>query len=282
MMPTNKEEQFALDRELEQHIQVHSEQLYLESDVLRSLQMELKKFPQRFPRTRPFWQQLWFHRVALPLAGVAAIWSVIILMPEPHEKMHTVAPVKGRKIEPKQKKHVIHKKGHVRKSKKPITRRAKVVKRAVTNKMIPKGISFSLMAIGQATGYQKKVKVKNGEVLYEGDQIQIQYHFPRKMHMMVASINQKGEVSIFAPLSGKKSMMTPKEKGHFAPLELDDYIGLERIVAFASETPFEASSIKKHLQQAFQKAGKDLLLLKQVDGEQPIAWTVLLNKQKTQ
>ena len=94
-----------------------------------------------------------------------------------------------------------------------------------------KGIALKLWYTGAALKFRAKSRVQEGDTLSPGDQIQLTYENHRAMHMVVASINHKGEVSILAPLEGKSSQRVAIGKGAFEVLELDDYIGQERLFA---------------------------------------------------
>lgn len=88
---------------------------------------------------------------------------------------------------------------------------------------------------------------QNGSVLFPGDVIQFKYEFLQPTHMMIVSLNQRGEVFPFVPLNGKESIRVPAGTGTLPKrlsLILDGYTGPERFFFFGSRKPFTLKSVR--------------------------------------
>jgi len=99
------------------------------------------------------------------------------------------------------------------------------------------------------------------EKLAPGTFIQFDLRVFRKLHLMIASINQKGEISLFVPLEGQKSLLVSSGVQPLpanGSLELDKYLGLERIFVAVSLRSFHAGQLKTSMKKAFHKAKKEL------------------------
>ncbi|HAA56901.1 MAG TPA: hypothetical protein DCE42_19195 [Myxococcales bacterium] len=143
---------------------------------------------------------------------------------------------------------------------------------------IPKGFSMSLWYTGKALGYRAKAQVREAQVLVPGDQIQFEYKSPAETHILIASLNQRGEVSRYVPLDGSMSQRLQRGHGYFAPLELDDYIGLERIFVLVSHRPFSAKKAKRAIQQAFTKHKRRWSRLRHIPGPWRVQWSLSIRK----
>lgn len=120
--------------------------------------------------------------------------------------------------------------------------------------------------------------------LNPGDLIQFSYTLPKAVHLMIVSINERGDISKFVPLDQQGSVRRQAGQGELPnaqdSLELDDYIGMERLFVVYRQKPFDFSMLKSVVAQAFQKAGKDLKDLKEL----PKPWhhqNFLIHKTKT-
>lgn len=88
---------------------------------------------------------------------------------------------------------------------------------------------------------------QNGSVLFPGDVIQFKYTFLQPTHIMIVSLNQKGEVFPFVPLNGKESIRIPAGTGTLPKrlsLILDRYTGPERFFFFGSRNSFTLQSVR--------------------------------------
>jgi|GEM_PF-3075794 len=122
----------------------------------------------------------------------------------------------------------------------------------------------------------------NGQKLFPGDFIQFQYKIPKKVHIMITSINQKGEVFAFIPFQGGSSMLLQRKKGTLpseASLELDDYIGPERFFVILANDSFTFTQVKRVLKKTVSLQSKTLHVAKRF----PSQWwvkTILIQKSK--
>jgi hypothetical protein len=102
---------------------------------------------------------------------------------------------------------------------------------------------------------------KDGEILCPSALIQFHYQLIEQGHLMIVSLNEKGDIFSFVPFQGKKSVDIDTIKGYLpraGSLELDDYIGLERFFLFWSSRPFSLQELKSSLKQDWKNAHKDL------------------------
>lgn len=123
--------------------------------------------------------------------------------------------------------------------------------------------------------------VRPGQVLHPGDFVQFRYSAPRPLHIMIVSLNNKGEVFAFHPFQGKRSSkMTPGEqrsiptKGSF---ELDDYLGPERFFIVISRRSFPFSLVKKILTHAYKVSKGKIERIQRIPGPWR-AHTILIKK----
>lgn len=142
-----------------------------------------------------------------------------------------------------------------------------------------KGVALKLWYTGAALRFKAKARVQEGDALSPGDQIQLTYENNRPMYMVIASINEKGEVSILAPLDGKTSQRLDAGKGAFEVLELDDYIGQERLFALSALSSFSVTQAKASLKRAFAAAGGKLKQIQTIKGPWMVGWSLLIRKQ---
>ncbi|MCB9639754.1 MAG: DUF4384 domain-containing protein [Myxococcales bacterium] len=106
-------------------------------------------------------------------------------------------------------------------------------------------------------GFVHKRAADPQTILQEGDIVQFSYEAPQAMHLMVVSINKKGDVSLYLPFEQRKSLAIPQGKGFFPPdssLVLDDYQGPELFLFFSAQKPFSFKRIQSMLKQAYHRA----------------------------
>lgn len=136
----------------------------------------------------------------------------------------------------------------------------------------PKGgpSSFTLyFSRKTAEGFQHKEDAKPGEILREGDLIQVGYVAPQPLHFLLLSLNQRGEVSAIVPLEAKESLPLPKGRGTLpkeGSLALDENLGLELFLFLVSDAAFSFATAQKAVEAAYQKVGGDLRKLQTIPG----------------
>ncbi len=131
-------------------------------------------------------------------------------------------------------------------------------------------------------GSQYSQWTRNGERLQPGALIQFAYQLPVPQHMMVVSLNQKGQVSVFFPLGKKQSALRQSGEGTIPPnqsLELDNSIGEERIFVIASANPFSLSTVQEALLQAFKEKSGNLTRSIRLSKPWKV-YSILIRKQK--
>jgi hypothetical protein len=114
-----------------------------------------------------------------------------------------------------------------------------------------------LYARQTSAGFVHKQAATPNTTLQEGDIVQFAYEAPQAMHLMVVSVHQKGEVSLYLPFERTHSLPIAQGKGFFpsdSSLILDHSVGKERFFFLAAPRPFAFQPIKARLQQAYQKA----------------------------
>jgi len=129
-------------------------------------------------------------------------------------------------------------------------------------------------------GSKQSRYARDQQRLHPGDLIQFVYRLRRPAYVMVVSLNQRGEISSFVPLHQTSSVLTPQRRGAFPPssaLQLDDYLGLERIFMLLAPTPFTLRRVKAALRRGYRQAGRDLHRLTALSGPWQ-AHTLLIHK----
>lgn len=132
-----------------------------------------------------------------------------------------------------------------------------------------------------AQGFVVRHKTDTQQRLAPGDLIQFHYeaiHAP--LHIMIVSLNERGEVSPYIPFE-KKSSIQIKGEGRLpktGSLVLDGYIGLERVFVLTAGKRFSLTRVKRSLTRAFEKAHRRLAVLQEVPGPWNVR-TYLLRKQ---
>lgn len=134
------------------------------------------------------------------------------------------------------------------------------VKRQTVPSAVAKNL-FSVRMLHIQPGQTKSSWTHHQAVLEPGALIQFELHLYKALHVAVLSINQKGVISAFVPLSAKKSIYKPQGKQSLpykGSLELDDYIGLERIFVLFSKHAFSMNTARKHIRQAYIRARRNI------------------------
>ena len=94
--------------------------------------------------------------------------------------------------------------------------------------------------------------VRRDGVFHPGERIQFTYSCGKERYFILASIDETGNVSVFYPTAGNRSMRL--EPGNGVPLphsiRLDDYIGTERYIAVFSETPLSVTSVTDKIRKS--------------------------------
>lgn len=143
---------------------------------------------------------------------------------------------------------------------------------------IPKGLSIRLWYTGAGLKFRAKSEVRDGDTLEPGDLIQLSYHTAEPTYLVIASINHRGDVSILAPLEGKKSLLLKKGKGTLETLELDEYIGVEKLVALTSTSPFSIERVRRSIRSAFYRSQRRVQNIHLIPGSWTQSWTLLIRK----
>lgn len=122
---------------------------------------------------------------------------------------------------------------------------------------------------------------QDGTRLAPGDLVQFRFKLKQDMHILVVSLNERGEVFPFVPLQGTQSThvtagvhLFPK---HQRSLELDDTIGYERFFLLSSTKPFSLRQVKKTLLRQWSEQGRNLTQWKPRDNPWFVE-TVLVRK----
>jgi hypothetical protein len=124
------------------------------------------------------------------------------------------------------------------------------------------------------------LRAKEAQPVSTRDTVRFGLTVKRKWYMMVASINEKGEVSLYVPHPSRMAIHV-KEGRHRFPenksIPLDAYTGRERFVMVGSTKSFHFSQLKDALQQAFRASNQDLNKLVRVEG---FSWFRMLSIKK--
>lgn len=123
--------------------------------------------------------------------------------------------------------------------------------------------SFSASMLSIVPGQKRSRRSVLGRptVLVPQSMIQFELRLFRASHVLVVGVNEKAEVFAFVPLSGTQSMRLP-EGSHMLPkdgsLELDEYIGWERVFVLVSDAPIALSDVKRSVHEVMKEKGRDL------------------------
>lgn len=108
-------------------------------------------------------------------------------------------------------------------------------------------------------GHTHKNVTHTNASLKQGDLVQLQYRTNETVHLMMVSLNNKGEVSRFIPFAQAKSLQVAKGKGFLPPtssLELDEYVGVELFFLIASKKPFSYTEVKRRIERERKRYSK--------------------------
>ncbi len=127
--------------------------------------------------------------------------------------------------------------------------------------LVPKA-SDSLEAhlLWMSPGQTKAKRARYKQVLLPRDLVQFVYEVPGPRYVMIAGINQRGEVFLLYHVQ-EKSVKVSRLQGSLPQGEsfrMDNYVGLERYFLVASTKPFAWSSLKQALLRSWAKQGKSL------------------------
>ncbi|TNE52563.1 MAG: hypothetical protein EP343_00075 [Deltaproteobacteria bacterium] len=109
-------------------------------------------------------------------------------------------------------------------------------------------------------GQTKAKRARYKQVLLPRDLVQFVYEVPGPRYVMIAGINQQGEVFLLYHVQ-EKSVKVSRLQGSLPQGEsfrMDNYVGLERYFLVASTKPFAWSSLKQALLRTWSKQGKSL------------------------
>lgn len=137
---------------------------------------------------------------------------------------------------------------------------------------VPKGKWHpEIRMLHYSKGNQHSRWTEKAEVLHPGDLIQFDYHFKKPVYLMILSMNQKGMINQIVPFGKIKSALfqagqrtIPKD----GSLELDNYLGEERIFVIYNKKPFQLEKVRKDLQKAYKLSQKRLAKMNNL----PMPW----------
>jgi len=243
-----------------------------------------------------FWQ--WFNVGGMPLAAGVAVLVVLVWfgndslehrapiplqrpdIRKPIVEPEKSPPTRGSSIDARHtvKRRKIPKGRELPSSNEPHKRQ---VKKRPIERMVPKNF-FSMRLLSRLPGQAFSNVTKDGATLPPGTLIQFDLKVYKDCHLLIASINEKKEVTVFVPLGGKKSIAI-KKGSKILPsndaLELDEQgLGLERIFVVVAPKPLTAKALKSALLQSYKKVKGDLKQMLHLPG-----WygqTLLIQKKK--
>lgn len=141
-----------------------------------------------------------------------------------------------------------------------------------------KGSTSLALYVSDSTG---KPSVRDDSVFFPGERIQFSYSCGKERYLILASIDEKGNVSVFYPTSGDHSMLL--EPGSDLPLphsiRLDDYIGVERYFALFSREPRNVQSVVESMREMMNTAAP--LPSASLDIPGTIVQSVVITKKET-
>jgi len=194
------------------------------------------------------------------------------LLPKQHaRKKHSSSPrLTPRKVKTKPKKQKAINKGNPK-------------GRSLSKRTLPPKVQRNRVEmVHYRLGSKISQKTQNNEVLYPGDLIQFSYSLTKPTWVMIVSVNSKGEFSVFAPLGGKKSILVQKGAGNFpkkGSLELDDYIGYERLWILHSAQAFDLKKVQVQLRGMLKVTKVLLKQPKRLPGFEQVD-TILIQKKE--
>ena len=144
-------------------------------------------------------------------------------------------------------------------------------------------LALTLLHAKKSESYQHKSHTRPGAILHEGDIVQLAYESPSPLHLMLLSLNQRGEISLYAPFGKQKSLPIPKGQGFFPPegsLTLDDYIGDELFIFLVSKQTFTLKEAERAILNTYKQAKHNLRAIQRIHGDW---WSrcLLIHKQRS-
>jgi len=109
--------------------------------------------------------------------------------------------------------------------------------------------------------YAPAAHTTQGATLRPGDLVQFSYKLPSPRHVMILSLNQRGELFSFIPFKGQASVYIDEPQGTLpkgTSLVLDRYIGPERFLMVSASKPFTFGQISYVLQRIWTRRQKQL------------------------
>lgn len=122
---------------------------------------------------------------------------------------------------------------------------------------------------------------RSGAQLYPGDLVQFSYHLEEPLHLMIVSLNNRGEVFPFVPFRGTESIYVKSGKGTLPrniSLKLDQYIGPERFFIIASKDHFRYKEVQETLLTQWKRQDKDLIHWPEHTSKWSIVQSILIYK----
>lgn len=140
-----------------------------------------------------------------------------------------------------------------------------------TRRLVPKGEAILNLLHAQKTprGFTHRQLTRDGARLSAGDLVQLHYQTAQPAYVMVLSLNQKGEVSLFIPFGKSQSIRVATGVGHLpktGSLELDAYTGREFFFLLSSPKPFAVQEAKKAIEKAFVQTQSKRAQLRELPG----------------
>lgn len=145
--------------------------------------------------------------------------------------------------------------------------------------LMAKGVALEFWYTGPQVNYRTQQQARNGEVLVPGTQFHLKMRSQHNEHGMLVLVNQKGKVTALAPLAGKQSLPVTALQQTFQPLEMDDYLGKERLFALFSKNPFTLKDVENTFAKAFRQAQKQLLRMSPQSNRWRVVWSLWYEKQ---
>ena len=233
------------------------------------------------------WLQWLFGEGSWGFSGaVLACALLLFLLPNSPMKMQAVAPpANKRQKQQKRQTKPTEKKGQPAspEPKKRVLPKRKAAVRPPFDRSsgdnVGKSHHIEFKTLYLRRGATRSFQAAPSQVLHPGDFIQFAYSAGRPHHVMIVSLNDKGEVSLFVPFSqSKQSYRVDSGRGllpdALGTLELDDYIGKERIFFVYASKSFTFAQLKRTIEQSFQQADRSVEKLKALPG--PWQWKDLV------
>ncbi|MCK6546453.1 DUF4384 domain-containing protein [Myxococcota bacterium] len=101
------------------------------------------------------------------------------------------------------------------------------------------------------------------EALRAGDLLRFAVDAPKRGHVVVANLDARGRFSLYAPARPGETLVVEAGANQVLPgsIELDDFVGAERIFVLFSERPIDPAAVERALVDAYAGAKGDLAAL---------------------